>query len=793
LTRPRGPGAALGDGWRAAIGLVLLIVVLFSDAVLRGRVFYERDLHLDWYTQMEAFVRSVAAGSWPVWDTTISFGQPLLADPSAQILYPLTWLNLVLQPWRYYTVFVVVHCLFGGLGLYYLLRRARASFLGAILAAAVWICSGPLLSMLNTWQHFAAASWLGWVLLATHWAADEPGLARAAGWGAVLAGQVFAGSADVCAMSWVFAGGYLAGRLDWRRPLSRANRRLVACGAAAGAVALALSAAVWLPVLDVARRSSRWDYPESVREAWSLQPATLAGLLLPARVEDLPSSLPPPLAPTPEPREPLLPSLYLGLATVPLTLGALLRRRRPGGLFAATVVVGLLVAVGSHSPFYPFIIRILPPLSIFRYPSKAMLLVAFAWAGLAGLGIDALGDLGAALRRAIPLAWSVAVVALVFVESRLPATPAWGKLLVSGACAVAAALCIGRQRASTARLPPWATGAALLAVADVLVVHRGMNRTAPAELLAFRPPLVDAVAATDRSRIYVYDYMAPGKSLRYLGRDDPYMILTPPKGAPIDTIRVLSQRLYLFPPVGGRWGLEGSFDLDFRGLYPLPLARLVALVRRVEGTPGLVRLLRIGAVRSVVALHTQGFGDLARVETIPSYYPEPIYVLRVPDPLPRAYAVDGAREARGDAALATLLDPTFDPFREIILPRVAQRETPDTRFEETVRIVAFKPDRVTLEAQTTGPAYVVLVDSYDPGWRATVDRVPAPVLRANVAFRAVQVPGGRHVVEFVYRPPAVSWGLSISALTAIFLAGAWAREALRHRRENAAGGDREQR
>ena len=93
----------------AAFGVGALVVALFSDAVLKGRVFYERDLQFDWYTQMEAFVRSVASGSWPVWDNTIAFGQPLFADPSAQILYPLTWLNLALQPWRYYTVFVVFH------------------------------------------------------------------------------------------------------------------------------------------------------------------------------------------------------------------------------------------------------------------------------------------------------------------------------------------------------------------------------------------------------------------------------------------------------------------------------------------------------------------------------------------------------------------------------------------------------------------------------------------------------------------------------------------------------------
>ena len=64
-------------------------------------------------------------------------------------------------------------------------------------------------------------------------------------------------------------------------------------------------------------------------------------------------------------------------------------------------------------------------------------------------------------------------------------------------------------------------------------------------------------------------------------------------------------------------------------------------------------------------------------------------------------------------------------------------------------------------------AVVVLVDSFDPGWRAWVDGEPAPILRANVAFRAVPVPPGEHRVEMLYRPRALSLGIAVSALTAV--------------------------
>ena len=60
--------------------------------------------------------------------------------------------------------------------------------------------------------------------------------------------------------------------------------------------------------------------------------------------------------------------------------------------------------------------------------------------------------------------------------------------------------------------------------------------------------------------------------------------------------------------------------------------------------------------------------------------------------------------------------------------------------------------------RTRPPAgYVVLNDPYHPWWSAAVDGAEAPVLRANVLFRAVAVPPGRHTVRFEFRPLAGAW------------------------------------
>jgi len=747
----------------ASIGLLSLVLLLFSDAVFRGRVFYERDLALDWYTQMDAFARSVAAGSWPLWDNTIAFGHPLLADPGAQILYPLTWLNLVMRPWSYYTIFAVFHAGLAGIGLQRLGRRLGLSHLGSFVAATVWIASGPFVSMVNLWHHFAGAAWTPWVLLAAHDATGGPRLRPALRWAIVAACQVLAGSADVCAMTWLLSVGLVAQRIEWRSWRRRWNFGLLSRMILVASLAGALSAAVWVPALDIARRSSRWHYAAEVRTAWSLDPTSMAALFLPVSDDGWRSVLPEVPPPLPE----LWRSLYLGLSTVGFVAMALASRGLRGRMaYAACFVVAFLAAMGRNTPVYGIAVFLLPFLRIFRYPSKAVIVVALAWALLAGLGFGAWAEAPRRRGRAGSLAMLVALLASAAAVVLGAGPSGWTgmpgadrmHLVSAGLCAAAMALLLrfGKSPAAIAAV-------VLLPVADLALVHRGLNRTAAPSLVSFRPPFVDAVASDDGSRLYVYDYQTPGSSRRYLGRDDPYVIHTPPPGVSLEATQVLSQRLYPFPPVGGRWGLEGSYDLDFRGLYPIQLDQLVDSLRRVEGTPAHTRLLQLGAVRSVVSLHLAGLEDLRLAHTIPTLFPEPLRVLTVPKPLPRAYVVSGTRRADGGEAVSILTDPAFDPEREIVLAE-AEARPPVNSFRGSARIRSLLPDRVEIESDSTAPAYLVLVDSYDPGWHATVDGAATRLLRANLAFRAVEIPPGHHVVEMVYRPPAVVWGLIMSSL-----------------------------
>jgi Bacterial membrane protein YfhO len=788
------PGGLIDRPTAGAIALLgMLVIWLLRGAWFGGGVLYKRDIHLVWYAQVETFVRGVAAGSWPLWNPSLSFGRPLLADPGAQILYPLTWLNLLVQPWTYYTVFATVHALGATIGLFALGRRFGLSTGGAAVSAALWLLSGPYLSSIDLWHHNAGISWLPWVVLAADRAMERKSLRSGMVWGLIQGLQALAGSADACALTLVavLALG-LSRNLRWGSRSTGSNGRLLATAGLAAATTVGLTAGLWWPALEQVRRAARADLPAAIRTYWSVHPLSLMDTLLPGLWSSLPlkQALRADLF---ESREPFLASLYLGAAALALVLASFGASahplRRPLLLLGALCIA---LALGRHTPVYGAAAWIFPPLRILRYPVKMTLLLSFVWALLGGIGLDAwrqaaLLPRGWRLRVCAPLAamaFATAVLASVlWLRSELwgarlldlPAGVSPGpflastaaRLLVVSGLTLSAAVLAWRRGAAPARWLTFAVG--FLALGDLAAYHRNPVPLAPRSLFTYRPDVLDLLSP-DHPRVYVYDYGLAGKAQQYLGRENAYALVRQPEGWDLDPAAALAMQMYLAPESAGRWGLRGSYDVDYRGLYPSSLDLLTLLLRKVEGTPLHERFLRMANVTDVIALHTTGFSDLEPRGQREGLFAEPVRVFRVPHTLPRAYAVGKARVAERLPELAeALMAPDFDPSQEVVLAGGEARMASHP-FVGSARLVEAAPDRVLIEASLSERGYVVLVDGYDPGWQAQIDGRTTPVLCANGAFRAVAVEAGRHVITQVYRPPSVRWGLLVSAGTILLLA-----------------------
>jgi uncharacterized membrane protein YfhO len=87
------------------------------------------------------------------------------------------------------------------------------------------------------------------------------------------------------------------------------------------------------------------------------------------------------------------------------------------------------------------------------------------------------------------------------------------------------------------------------------------------------------------------------------------------------------------------------------------------------------------------------------------------------------------------------------------------------------RVVSRSDTHVTISALASAPGRLVLLDTFYPGWRATVDGKDVHIDAADAAFRAVPVTAGRHTVRFSYESGSVLVGgiVSLVALVAIVL------------------------
>lgn len=146
--------------------------------------------------------------------------------------------------------------------------------------------------------------------------------------------------------------------------------------------------------------------------------------------------------------------------------------------------------------------------------------------------------------------------------------------------------------------------------------------------------------------------------------------------------------------------------------------------------------------------------------------------------LPRAFYVPTGRSI-GDrtALLQALAAENFEPTRQVLLEDPlplpnngngwvnGQAPAPPT-------FGKYSGSEVILTTNPPQDAYLVLTDTYSPGWIAQIDGVDTPIYRADGNFRAVVVPAGEHTLRFKYSPISFRVGsvLSLLAVIAVLLA-----------------------
>jgi hypothetical protein len=120
--------------------------------------------------------------------------------------------------------------------------------------------------------------------------------------------------------------------------------------------------------------------------------------------------------------------------------------------------------------------------------------------------------------------------------------------------------------------------------------------------------------------------------------------------------------------------------------------------------------------------------------------------------------------------LEEVLTEGFDPAQTAVVEGDPGIEPSGTGVSGTATYSEVHPEDVRISVRADAPSLVVVRNVWEPGWVASVDGAPAPVLRADYLLQAVPVPAGSHEIRLIYHEPAVGLGIALSAVAWTVLA-----------------------
>ena len=751
---PAPPRWGLGD-LLALLAWTGAIVAFFWDVVaLRGALFYFDITEIN-LPYRDFFALELKAGRFSRWMPGLYCGMPLYSESQAGYLHPLKYLLYPwMETWKAFGLDTVLSVWLTGLGTYGWLRR-RVGAIGGLTGAAVFGLSGFVwahlihTSMINALVSVPLAFW------ALECAWDGGRLRGIALGGAAMACQVFAGHLQDFLLTGLAVGLYGLYRAATERGL---RPRLTAIGGASGVVLLGvlLAAVQWLPskeLLDRSPRSEGLTWEELTYGSWS--PELLPTLILRetygtrARDTDWMDGF--------YPYHEM--NAYMGAVAIALAvIGLAGRRDRWAAFWPILATAGGLLMLGRFTALMDHAHEI-PVLGSSRIPVRFHLWVSLAVAALAAVGADHLARPGPVRLRGALLALALIVLGsipflLQVYEPIYRGPERWplayhqdryrwlGRELIrsgirtSALTALGIGFVAGASKSSGRIRAVLAAGLPLVVIADLLGAHWDDIPTIDPSYWTEAPASAELIgAAPGHDRV-----LGTG---RFSAGEPGYASVA------IDFKTARDTLAWSLPPV---FGLRSAL-----GETPMVPTRWK---RYMDATDGTEARLAIAGVTHL--LH--GFPGVIEG------WPEPVeagsaFVHTNPRPLPRARLmgrpVYAKSEAEAVAALARLGDELFD--RLVI-------EDPDRPLPEdadplgTAEIVEDFPERLLIRTSCVTPAYLVIADTYDPGWRGEIDGKPASIRPAYVNFRGIYVPPGDHRVVLRYRPAMFGTGLAVTAV-----------------------------
>lgn len=336
-----------------------------------------------------------------------------------------------------------------------------------------------------------------------------------------------------------------------------------------------------------------------------------------------------------------------------------------------------------------------------------------------------------------------------------------------------------RARLGGARIPLWQLLAVLAVALDLLLFGWGFNPAANPAWLEFAPPSIEYLKEQAEEAA---DSGDPWRLTTYL---------------PPDSTKTLNPNIPWYHGLQDIRGYDSIIPAQYAGYMGAIEGQGELLYNRIAPIYGLENLdsplLDLLGVRYVM---TEGQIPNAGFQLV---YEDEVRIYENVDVMPRAFALPRVQPINGEATLEQLR--ALDPRQTILLDR-STLSAPLPVITDTTwsllpaRVVTYAPNTVFVDVEMPGAGWLLLADSYFPGWKAYRSdlyreaedgQLPGPeplvpdpkfepeeeteleIARADGNFRAVFLEQGAHRVRFKYTPMSVKLGLYGSFMAGVVL------------------------
>lgn len=708
------------------------------------------DQYLMFVPQHEFLYQHWQQGHFPLWNPYIACGVPNLGSFQGAQLFPINLLLLPIPPFHAAALAAFIKLFLAGWFTMLYLRQLGVSHGGALLSGLVFSLSGFMIVWLGH-PHVNSAMWLPLMLYLNErffqcLREKQSVIPVCAGHALVLACVLTGGHPPTMIHVLLFDGIYFLFR--WLGHFREHPVKPPVWWAGTLVMGFLLAAPAILPFLEYDHYGSESAASAGLqRTTWALPLKALIFYILP-HLSGSPT----------DGWQDTLSRLglgngvvnfnertgYVGVLPLLFALYAVVRGHGWVTRFYAVVITGCLLIIYGMPPL-PAIIHALPILHAVNH-QRLVLVVGFGVAVLAGIGWDCFqSDARGRWQMRITAGFWV-FIGLVLLWGGLKVAPQWHLLslecraylepqflMLGGSLLVSLVLFLPSLRHQH---PGWATALVLgWAALDLLTFAGGYN-----------PAITH-----DR-------YYPTTPAINWLERNTTHE-------------RLIGQDMVFLPNVSAVYGLRDARGCDF-----ITVRRYEELITGGIGdfsfylvAQEIPRSMPLLGVKYWLAFNAPN-PDPSRFELV---YSNEISIYRYLPVHQRALVVyDYSVASDPKAILSQVRSGTFDPEQKLLLEEAPGHSAPTGTSPPPAKteIVSDQADSVTINADLPQPGFLLLLDTYFPGWTASVNGQPAHIYRADYNFRAVQLPAGKSTVCFEYQPRSFRLGLMLAAVGGVMLA-----------------------